>query len=95
MERQINSEIQNAVANAYNYSKGNTAVIVKNGTVGVLLHGNVIYKRRGSKEMFTLAGFETTVTKNRLRAIGIELESKNGQTYYKGEVIDKNKWYEK
>ena len=80
----------------------NTQVIVSadKNHIEVYLHGNVIYSCDGEQESFTLAGYDTLTTRNRLRALGVNLFRKNGKMYAskcKSGVnaidIDANKWY--
>lgn len=98
--RKIEKEMLAAVCEHRNWSCSNTAVVVDNGCVQVILHGSIIYECKGVEEAFTLAGWDTDVTRNRLRALGVNLFRKNGKTYASkcksganAIEIDKNEWY--
>lgn len=93
-----------AVRAGKNWKESNTEVgagRASNGgvEVSVYLHGNLIYEQyqnlSGScLRRFTLAGWNTTTTKSRLRALGVGVETKRGRVYYNGKEIDVSKWYE-
>lgn len=98
--RKIGKEMCAAVKERRNWSCSNTAVVVDNNVVQVILHGSIIYECRGTEEAFTLAGWDTDVTRNRLRALGVNLIRKNGRTYASkcknganAIEIKANKWY--
>lgn len=98
--RKIEKEMLAAVCECRNWSSGNTAVVTDKDYVQVILHGSIIYKCKGVEESFTLAGYDTEVTRNRLRALGVNLFRKNGKTYASkcksganAIEIDKNEWY--
>lgn len=100
--RKIEKEMLAAVCERRNWHCDNTQVIVSldKSHIEVYLHGNVIYSCDGEQEAFTLAGWDTDVTRNRLRALGVNLFRKNGKTYASkcknganAIEIDKNKWY--
>lgn len=100
--RSIDKEMLAAVCRRENWKCGNTQVEVSSdkNIVKVFLHDNLIYKCVGIEESFTLAGWDTNVTRNRLRALGVNLFRKNGKVYAskcksgaKAIEINKNKWY--
>ena len=98
--RKIDKEMLAAVCEHRNWSSGNTVVVADKDYVQVILHGRIIYECKGVEEAFTLAGFDTDVTRNRLRALGVNLFKKNGKTYASkcksganAIEIDKNEWY--
>lgn len=98
--RSIDKEMLAAVCEHRNWSSGGTVVMADKDYVQVILHGRIIYECKGVEEAFTLAGFDTDVTRNRLRALGVNLFRKNGKTYASkcksganAIEIDKNKWY--
>lgn len=90
-----------AVKNRKNWSCGNTRVEVINHDcaencweIVVYLHDNAIYTDGNEKgEWFTLAGWDTNVTRSRLRALGIDVYTRKFEPMYKGQAINKNKWY--
>ena len=98
--RSIDKEMLAAVCEHRNWSSGNTVVVADEDYVQVILHGSIIYERNGVEEAFTLAGWDTDVTRNRLRALGINIFRINGKTYASkcksgtnAIEIDKYKWY--
>lgn len=99
--RKIEQAMCEAVKNRKNMEKRNTKVVSKSIGFGchyitVFLHDNLIYRYNEAEDWgeFTLAGLDTNVTRNRLRALGVNLTRCGGVTYYGGMVVDKNKWYE-
>lgn len=82
-----------AVCKRANWKCSNTNVEVFNDELSVILHGNYIYRIVDGVKWFTLAGWDTLTTRNRLRALGVDLKRKNGKTCYNGIEIDSNKWY--
>ena len=100
--RKIDREMLAAVCERENWKCSNTQVVVSSdkNIVKVFLHDNLIYECKGVEEAFTLAGWDTDVTRNRLRALGVNLFRKNGKTYASkcksganAIEIDKNEWY--
>lgn len=91
--RQVERELSAAVQSHKCWCGGNTTVIVDNNVLQVYLHGHLIYKEKEGRKAFTLAGYDTDVTRNRLRAIGVQIERKNNTTYFKGVEVDKKQWY--
>lgn len=100
--RKIEKEMLAAVCERMNWSNGNTSVHVSNDkkVVRVLLHGNLIYVCKGMRESFSLAGWDTTTTCSRLRALGVKIFHKNRKPYVSkcsnlanAIEIDKNEWY--
>ena len=88
----------NAVLHLNDFEESNTRVEVSkvNGKprVDVYLFGNRIYTQAGRCKMFTLAGWDTITTRNRLRALGVNLCRKNGKNYYNMVEINKYDWYD-
>ena len=87
--RLIEKEMLNAINNGYNWSKDNTQVVHINGIAQVYLHGNNIASIYGDVEpnKATLRKWPTPTTKSRLRALGINVYTKNYVTYIDGEAI--------
>ena len=102
--RKIEKEMCNAVKAQRNFCVSNTQVICSRANNGgtkvkVYLHGNLIYEEYENldgayERYFTLAGWDTPTTRNRLRALGVGVRHINKRPVYNGQVIDKNKWYE-
>ena len=95
----------------YKYWKsGNTEVNVRIDAIGfehieVRLHDNLIWKWNEAEDIaeFTLAGWNTMVTRNRLHALGVDVYGRVCSGFgcaddmwpmYNGQTIDPNKWYE-
>lgn len=96
----IEEAMRDAVKARTNWQSGNTSVVVSDGGnwVKVMLHGNLIYadSQESGECMFTLAGWNTNVTRSRLRALGIDVRGtmgENGQPYCQGKAINAKKWY--
>ena len=94
MGREVDRMIGSAFQNGRNIGVGNTTVTNEGNTTKVYLHGNLICKKTNGVTCFTLAGHDTNVTRNRLRGLGVELERKGNATFYKGDIIKENKWYQ-
>ena len=95
--RNIERNVVTAVRNCLNYKSGNTRVEVVNNegvkNVFVYLFGKLIYKIVNGDEFFTLAGWNTQTTRNRLHALGVDVNQKNFAPIYNGVEIDTNAWY--
>lgn len=74
-----------------NFTQGNTSVVTyMGGLVELQLYEHTIaqYNKHNNRDIiFSLCGYDTQTTRDRLRAIGIDLVRKNGKTYYKGKEI--------
>lgn len=92
--RTIESKMLQAVNSRKNFKSSNTEVKKILTGVNVYLHGNNIYSVINGTAFFSLAGWNTVTTKSRLRALGVNITTKNFTAYYNGEVIDVYKWYE-
>ena len=100
--RQIEEKMVNAVNNYKNFSSSNTVVNVskENGctVIRVYLHNNCIFEKVQNldgwfERYFTLAGWNTTTTRSRLRALGVDVYQRNYVPMYNGKEISKSKWY--
>jgi hypothetical protein len=64
------------------FHRDNTRVDNAPGWDSVLyLHGNAIARRRGRVLQVTLAGWNTSTTRERLQAAGVRVHTKAGQAY--------------
>lgn len=101
------NKIEKAMCDAVNAQKnwksGNTEVrVVKKDTVTIVcvyLHGNRICEVYEGEEgntamMFSLAGWNTTTTRSRLNALGIEVRQKKGEPMWNGGRINPYGWYD-
>lgn len=105
--RKIDEAMVKAVNEKKNFISGNTEVRVSDGGnwVRVFLHGNLIYTscEESGECLFTLAGWNTAVTRSRLHALGVDVCGRQCSGFgiadaewptYNGNVINPNKWYE-
>lgn len=86
-----------AVAARRNFRESNTEVkVFEEGSVQVYLHGNCIYRaqKEGGVREFSLAGWNTPTTRERLTGCGVNVCQRNFVPYYKGEPISSTHWYE-
>ena len=97
----MSHKISNLAANAFyagrNFKLQNTEVrVYDNGVTELYLHGNRIAQREpGSVHgvRFTLAGWNTLTTRERLNALGIKVTTKRGTPYYDGQPINADAMY--
>lgn len=98
--RKIEKEMNYAIAQGRNWSSANTMVRVDPETRKrkVYLHGNHIatvdvyssgWGWVGSVEVntYTLSNWPTNTTKSRLRALGVDVQTRKGVTYVDGEAV--------
>ena len=57
------------------------------------LHENAIAKWVNGRIYFTLAGWNTVTTRERLRGLGLPISCRQGKAYIRGQQIDINTWY--
>jgi len=61
----------------------------------VFLFGNEIIKRENGKVMFSLCGWDSPTTRERINGIvGARLYTTNGVTTISGKAVDIHKWHE-
>ena len=91
--RKIEKQMLNAVKNkAIRFISGNTWVSGHGGTSQVFLHNNHIatFQHDTGKlavNTYTLRQWPTATTKSRLRALGAQVETRNGVVYLNGETL--------
>ena len=89
--RKIQQAMLKAIANRTNWKCGNTEVKVKSGYAAhVYLHNNhiaEIYDGKPYANKETLSRWPTPTTKSRLRALGINVYTKNFTTYLNNEEV--------
>lgn len=92
MTRKISQKATNAFYRAENFTESNTAVRDQGTYVGLYLWGNRIasYEKTNRHVWFSLCGYNTNTTRERLRALGIDIRTRNGRAYYNGAEIDIN-----
>lgn len=89
MSHIISQKAANAFYAGRNFKLQNTEVTAhENGVTELYLHGNKIAERIGDVVRFTLAGWNTVTTRERLRALGIDVRTKQGTPYYNGQAIN-------
>ncbi len=87
--RKITKEASKAFFDRRRFKKDNTRVRVSdNGNVSLWLFGQMIAWTFDGKIYFSMRGFPTVTTRDRLRGLGIDITQKNDEQYYKGHVIN-------
>jgi len=87
--RKIEEEMLNAIEYGLNWCKDNTMVSQSGGKAYVYLFGKRIahydyYEKALVPDRQTLANWPTNTTKSRLRALGVDVYTKNHITYLNG-----------
>lgn len=90
----IENKMVQAVNSGKNFRCSNTEVERTETGCNVYLHGNNIYSVINGTAFFTLAGWNTVTTKSRLRALGVDVRTRNYVVYYNGVAINSYTWYE-
>ena len=89
--RKIEKQMNAAIRHGINWTSSNTKVEHEHIGALVLLHGNLIaiVKQTGEAVVVleTLRQWDTPTTKSRLRALGVDVYTKRGQTYVNGAAI--------
>lgn len=86
--KEIEKKMVDAVDNGRNFTGNNTTVRHEDGNTYVYLFGNLIYKIVDGKAQFSMCGWNTTTTRSRLNALGVNVRSKEGQAYHNGKPIE-------
>lgn len=88
--KKITEQATKAFYNFEEFKQSNTHTIVKNDSIELYLFNNLIAsKQRNTANIsFTLAGYNTPTTKERLRGLDVPLYTKKGDVYIK--LIDKD-----
>ena len=89
--RKIEERMVEAVRFLFPFQGSNTTVTIDFNTAHVFLHGNHIASVVGNGKpivnLDTLRAYPTPTTKSRLRALGVDVYTKNFVTYLNGEAI--------
>ena len=89
--RVIEKKMLNAIEQGRNFTLDNTHVKIDANTAHVFLHGNhiasVVNGGTPIVNLDTLRAYPTPTTKSRLRALGVDVYTKNFVTYVNGEAI--------
>lgn len=92
--RKITEQAVGAFLKGHNFKSDNTEVNTTNNNVGYYLHDNLIALKSGDKIEVSLAGWNTSTTRERLNGIpGVSISTRKGQAYLNGNPIDNNKFY--
>lgn len=92
--REITSEAKFYFDSNKKFKKSNTEVKVTEDLTALYLFNNLIaIKDRETNEIkFTLAGWNSVTTRERLKAIGVQISSKQWTPYYNGKTISTTEW---
>ncbi len=105
MENKMTRNIDEAVANALNYGRTLKTCRDEVKDNAVFLNGHKIFWIENGEKYFSLCGYNTTTTRNRLRVLGVTITGtidrvdgyggfrKEGTPYYKDKEIDKYETY--
>lgn len=86
--RQIEKAMLSALRENRTARLNNTDVVVINDTEkAVFLHGHKIARYTCGKFYVSLCGWNTTTTRSRLRALGVNVTTKQGTPYIGGEAV--------
>jgi hypothetical protein len=89
--RQIEEQMNQAIRERRDWSSGNTRVVIDGVYTTVYLHENRIAYAFGAHyfvpDLSTLRAWPTPTTKSRLRALGVNVTTKDGVTYVDGEEV--------
>lgn len=88
--RVIEKKMLDAIEQGRNFTLDNTHVKIDANTAHVFLHGNHIASVVNDNVMVnrdTLRSYPTPTTKSRLRALGVDVYTKNFVTYLNGEEV--------
>ena len=93
--RKIEERMWQAIRNRKPFTSGNTAITIDANTAHVFLHGNHIasvicdkyYRCKTMVNIDTLRTYPTPTTKSRLRALNVDVYTKNFVTYLNGKAI--------
>lgn len=93
--RLISIKASYAFYNRVRFSQSNTKVIVNdNGTTVLTLFNNAIaYTDAQGFIEFSLQGYNTVTTRERLSALGIDIQQRNGVPLVDGQEISVYSWY--
>ena len=82
--RKITKDAQNAINNFESFSSDNTMVqITDSGIANLLLHGHLIASKRPNGQIaFSMCGWGTPTTRERLGAVEVSIGQRKGEQYY-------------
>jgi len=89
--RKIEQQMVNAIKSHTSFSSGNTQVSIDANTAHVFLHGNhiasVVNNNKVMLNLNTLKQYPTNTTKSRLRALGVNICTKQGVIFIDGKEV--------
>ena len=88
--RKIEQQMVNAIQAGKSWQSGNTQVVTVRGASGVYLFGqHIATVEDGDVRVnpVSLAQYPTVTTKSRLRALGVNVSTRQGVTYLDGKAI--------
>lgn len=92
--RKITKQAVSAFIDGVNFTSGNTKVKSFSGYNEYYLHDNLIATKYGDAIKVSLAGWNTTTTRERLNGIpGVNINTRNGIIYLNGNIIDDNTFH--
>ena len=93
--RKIEIKAKDAFFAGLEFKQGNTEVRVSRNEVRYYLHGNLIARRLADSlnTYCTLAGWNTSTTKSRLRSLGANIVQRKGVLSVDCEIINDCQWF--
>ena len=89
--RKIEKKMLEAIEQGRDFTLANTHVKIDANTAHVFLHGNhiasVVQNGKVMVNLDTLRAYPTSTTKSRLRALGVDVYTKNFKTFLNGEEV--------
>lgn len=89
--RKITQQAKAAFDANLSFGGGNTQVVVIGDITEMYLFGNKIARKSGNKTEITLAGWNTTTTRERLSAFA-NVYTRQGQAYINGKAVSDYEW---
>ncbi len=86
--RKITNKVSEAFKNGESISSGNTAVVVDSDSTMIILHGNRIVLKNSEGIFFSLCGWNTPTTRERLQAAGISISQSKFMAVTNQDVAD-------
>lgn len=88
--RNITKQASEAFYKNLSYKKNNTEVIVEEDEIKLFLHGHKIAWMKNGTLFFSMCGFNTQTTRERLQAANITIAQRNHQAVIFNIVFDEN-----
>lgn len=96
MARKITEQAINNFLHGHAFTLQNTSVILDGDKVKLLLWGNCIayYDKNEKSVYFSLCGYNTNTTRERLRGLGLNVRTRAGVVYWGKHEIDAYKYHD-